>query len=116
MATITTIIITIARRSLGFLRRIGSQNGPRQSGRTLAPVHLLIPRRRLSIGIERARATIRPMKRIAAAILLCTFFAVPAFAAKHPHLHHKKISMKYKAPKSYKVHSHKQKQKHHHSA
>lgn len=53
------------------------------------------------------------MKRIVVAILLCTFFATPAFAAKHPRQHHKKVNMTYKAPKSYKAHFHKQKQHHH---
>jgi hypothetical protein len=107
MPTITTTIITTIRPKLRFRRSSPAQDGE------AAPVHLLIPGRRLSIGVKRVHATIRPMKKILAAILLCTFFAAPAFAAKHPRQHHKKISMKYKAPKSYKVHAHKQKQKHH---
>ncbi|HVN93420.1 MAG TPA: hypothetical protein VMT38_06980 [Terracidiphilus sp.] len=56
------------------------------------------------------------MKKIVAAFLMLAFFAVPSFASKHPHQHHKKANYTYKAPKSYKPHFKKQKQHHHHSA
>jgi hypothetical protein len=57
------------------------------------------------------------MKKLLATTLLLAVFASPAFAwhhkpkaAKMPH------SYRYKAPKSFKQHIHKQKQKQHHSA
>jgi hypothetical protein len=50
------------------------------------------------------------MKKLLATTLLLAVCASPVFAKSH------KPNYKYKAPKSYKVHFHKQKQKHHHPA
>jgi len=55
------------------------------------------------------------MKRILATVLLFTLFATPSFASKHPRQHRPHENYRYKAPKNYKVHIHKQKQKHPHS-
>ena len=70
----------------------------------------------LSFGSDFARATIRLMKRILAAAMFLTVFACPLFAAKHSHPHHQRANYRYKAPKSFKAHIHKHKEKHHHSA
>ena len=43
------------------------------------------------------------MRKLLAAALLATVFAGPAFAAKHPRLHHQKYDYRYRAPKKYKV-------------
>jgi len=56
------------------------------------------------------------MKRTLAAVLLFALFASPSFAAKHPRQHRQHYNYRYKAPKSYKVHIHKQKQPRHHPA
>ena len=54
------------------------------------------------------------MNRILATVLLFTLFAAPSFASKHPRQHRPHENYHYKAPKSLKVHIHKQKQKHTH--
>jgi hypothetical protein len=51
------------------------------------------------------------MKKLLAATLLIAAFASPAFAKSKKH-----ADYRYKAPKSYKMHFHKQHQKHHHAA
>ncbi|HUB51972.1 MAG TPA: hypothetical protein VL986_07490 [Terracidiphilus sp.] len=51
------------------------------------------------------------MKRLLATTLLLAVFASPVFAKSHKH-----YDYRYKAPKNYKTHFHKQKQKHHHPA
>ncbi len=114
--TTTTIIVITIRRSLSAVRRARCNCNLSPSLGPHPYVLLLIPDHWPSFGLKHVGATIRSMKRIVAAILLCASFATPSFAAKHPHRHHKKIDMTYKAPKSYKVHVHKQKQKHHHPA
>ena len=55
------------------------------------------------------------MKKLLAITLLLAVFASPAFAWPH-HTHHKHPDYRYKAPKSYKTHIHRQHQKHHHPA
>jgi hypothetical protein len=82
----------------------------------LAPVYLLMRGGRLSASVKGVRATIQPMKRILATVLLFTFFATPSFASKHSRQHRPHENYRYKAPKTYKAHIHKQKQKHHPSA
>ncbi|MFZ0304298.1 MAG: hypothetical protein WAL75_16520 [Terracidiphilus sp.] len=57
------------------------------------------------------------MKKLLATILLMAAVASPAFASNHkPKTSHHRISHRYKAPKNYKTHFHRQKQKHHHPA
>jgi hypothetical protein len=73
-----------------------------------------MPGARFSSYVKGVRATIRPMKRILATVLLFTLFATPSFASKHPRQHRPHESYRYKAPKNYKAHIHKQKQKHPH--
>lgn len=115
MGTITIAITTIIPHnpSSHRLPGLGPFDGSR---RGVTPVYLLMLAVPVSGRLTRAHATIRPMKRFVAAILLCMFFATPSFASKHPRQHHKPVNMTYKAPKSYKVHVHKQRQKHHHPA
>jgi hypothetical protein len=71
-----------------------------------------MPGARLSSGVKGVRATIRSMKRILAAVLFLMLFATPSFASNHPRQHRPHDNYRYKAPKSYKLHIHKQKQKH----
>ena len=57
------------------------------------------------------------MKRLLATILLLGVVASPAFAWHHkPKSSHHHQSYRYKAPKNFKTHIHRQKQKHHHPA
>jgi hypothetical protein len=105
----TIITITIITTITFNLR----SNGRYRSTRCVhAPVHLLMPGARLSSSVEGMRATICPMKRILATVLLFTLFATPSFGSKHPRQHRPHENYRYKAPKTYKVHIRKQKQKH----
>jgi len=52
------------------------------------------------------------MKRILTTVLLFTLFAAPSFASRYPRQHRSHDSHRFKVQKNYKVHIHKQKQKH----
>ncbi len=57
------------------------------------------------------------MRKLLATILLLAAVASPAFASHHkPKSAHPHYNYRYKAPKSYKSHFHRQKQKNHHPA